>query len=101
MRKGPFLVLTNQGIGFVKEWYKKTGRIPSEVSKLYQLLLRVAMLGGAMTVTSVKRARYASNTIEIALAKRLLILKQTPEIPIEVIRQIEELIGSAPKDIYM
>lgn len=101
MRKGLFLILTNSGVGFVKKWYKKKSRIPSGITRLYQLLLKTVMMGGAMTVTDAKRARYTSNTIRIALAKKLLRLKQTSEIPIEVRRQIKELIGNAPKQIYM
>jgi hypothetical protein len=95
------LILTSKGLDFVDRWFKSNEHIPSNLTKLYQLLLQTARLNGVVNVWMAIRLGYSKDAIDKAISKAYLKLSSRPRKPNdEVLRRIKEIHGKAPKEIY-
>ena len=100
--KGPFLILTNDGIKFAKRWFRSRKRVPPKISRLYQLILKIVMMKGVITLIGAQRIGYAEKVIQDAISRRYLRLARKPSKPSrEVTQDINKLIGKGRKQLYM
>lgn len=97
-----YLILTVKGLDFVNEWYKSNRHIPSNLTKLYQLLLRTARLNGVINMWVALRLGYSREVINRAISKAYLKLSPSPIRPSdETIRRIKEVFSKPPREIYV
>ena len=95
------LVLTSEGLDFVDKWFESNEHIPSNLTKLYQLLLRTARLNGVINMWVAIRLGYSKDVINRAVSKAYLKLSPKPGKPDnEVLRRIKDIHGKAPEGIY-
>lgn len=100
-RKGPFLILTNDGIKFAKRWFRSRKKVPPKMSRLYQLIIKIVMMKGVITLIGAQRIGY-SEVIQDALTRGYVRLtRKFMEPSKEVKKQIITLIRKDPKRIYM
>lgn len=96
-----YLVLTSKGLDFVDKWFESTEHIPSNYTKIYQLLLRTARLNGVINMGVAIRLGYGKETINKAVSNAYLKLSPRPRKPSNpVLRRIKKMHGKPPKEIY-
>ncbi len=71
-----FLVLTRKGLEFVKRWFFDRGRVPSELTREYQLLLHICCFEGLMKYEILKEIGYNDSTIAKALREKLVTISK-------------------------
>jgi hypothetical protein len=100
--KGPFLILTNDGIKFAKRWHRSKNKVPPKMSRLYQLIMKIIMMKGVITQIGAQKIGYDKKVIHDAISRRYLRLARKPSKPSrEVIQDINKLIGKGRKPLYM
>lgn len=100
-RKGPFLILTNDGIKFAKRWFRSRTKVPPKKARLYQLIIKIVMMKGVITFIGAQRIGYSNEVIQDALSRGYIRLtRKFIEPSKEVKKQIIALIGKDPKRIY-
>lgn len=101
-RSGGYLSLTDAGMAFIKRWFGTEKRIPPENAKLYQLLLKTAMMKGVVTFLDAARIAGSREAVQEAISKNFLRpLPRGSRPPDGVLRDIEELIGEPPRQMYV
>jgi len=95
-----YLMITMKGIEFVEKWHTAE-RLPSRITKLYQLFLRLIWMRGIMPVDLARWLGYSEEVLEQATSSRYVEMIERPnELPEEVQNKIEAMIGEAPREIY-
>ena len=95
-----YLMITMKGIEFVEKWHMAE-RLPSRITKLYQLFLRLIWMRGIMPVDLARWLGYGKEVLEQAISSSYVEMIERPsELPEEVQNKIEEMIGKAPREIY-
>jgi hypothetical protein len=89
-----------KGVQFVEKWYTAV-HIPSHLTRLYQLLLRLIWMKGTMTTSHAQRKGYNNDVVKLAGSKRYVEIGNRPHNPSEAIQnKIITIIGKAPRWIY-
>ena len=95
-----YLGITMKGIRFVEKWYTAE-HIPSHLTKLYRLLLRLIWMKGTMTTNLARRLGYSNNVLKLAssgsyveIHNRILRLSEAIQ------NKVVAMIGEAPRRIY-
>lgn len=97
-----FLVLTTKGLEFVKNWFGASGRVPPNLTRLYQLLLQTVSMGGVMNVQAALRIGYDRGVIREAVSKAYVELTLISRRPKKgVVRRIKEMVGEPSREIYV
>ena len=95
-----YLMTTSKGIEFVEKWYTLRP-IPPQITKIYQLLLRLIWMNGTITIRLTQRLGYSKEVLEQALASSYVELIEKPRLLSEEVQsKIERMIGKAPKTVY-
>lgn len=96
-----YLIVTVKGLDFVEEWFKSNEHIPSNLTKLYQLLLRTIRLNGVISMWVAVRLGYGENIINKAISNAYLLMSPRPRKPSnEVLTRIKKMYGKPPEEIY-
>lgn len=96
-----FLVLTAKGFEFVKNWFDASEAVPSDLTKLYQLLLRTITVGGTMSLMAALKMKYSKKVIQRAVSGKYVELSYVAKKPPkEVLKRMGELIGEPPREMY-
>ena len=97
-----FLVLTSRGLEFVTGWFGTSGRVPSPVTTLYQLLLRIVSMGGVMSLQLAYRVGYRINVIEKAVSNDYVELNPVSKrLEKKVLKRIKNMVGEPPRELYI
>ena len=90
-----------KGIQFAHEWYYRA-YIPPQVVGLYQLLLRLIWVRGIMVLHHSLRLTKWGEIMNRALSEGYIKIVEKPRLSSEEIRdRIEQMIGKAPREIYV
>jgi len=101
-RKGPFLILTSDGMKFAIKWRRSKGKIPPKMSRLYQLIMKIIMMKGVITLIGAQRIGFTNKVIQDAISRKYIRLAQKPSKPsIKVLQEIKKFIGKGRKPLYM
>lgn len=96
-----FLLLTIQGLRFVKGWFNTTAHVPNHLTRLYQLLLHLTSMRGSMRVGLALRLGYSQRTIRKALSEGYIKLAHKPQgLSVDVLAKIDGMIGKPPREVY-
>lgn len=96
-----FLVLTAKGFDFVKNWFDTAESIPSDLTRLYQLLLRIITMGGTLPLVAALKMKYTKKVIQKAVTEKYAELTHVAKKPPkELLKRMNELIGEPPKEMY-
>lgn len=96
-----YLILTIKGLDFVDDWFNSNEHIPSSLTELYQLLLRIARLNGVINMWIAMRLGFSKDVINKAISNAYLVLSRRPRNRSnEVLRRIKEMHGKPPEEIY-
>jgi hypothetical protein len=89
-----------KGIAFIEEWYTAE-HIPSNLTRLYQLLLNLIRMKGTMTTHFARRLGHTSKVLKLAISQGYVKVNTRPIKPSgAVYNKIVEMIGEAPRGIY-
>jgi hypothetical protein len=95
-----YLVVTMKGIAFVEEWYMAE-HIPSNLTRVYQLLLKLIQMKGTMTTNLTNRLGYTDEVLKLATSRDYVTVNNRPTKPSGAVHnKISKMIGEAPRDIY-
>jgi hypothetical protein len=101
-RKSTFLILTNDGIKFARKWQRSNNKVPTNISRLYQLIIKIIMMKGVITLNEAQRIGYNKSVIQDAISRKYLRLTRKPSKPSrEVIQEIKKFIGKGRTPLYM
>ena len=96
------MVLTAKGLEFIEVWFGATGRVPPNVTKVYQLLLHTASMGGVVSFQMTLRIGYDREVVEEAVSNGYVDptpVSRKPEK--EVIMRIKEMMRKPLREIYV
>jgi len=89
-----------KGIEFVERWYHAV-HVPAELTKLYQLLLKLIWMKGVMEARLAQKLGFSALCIGLAESNDYVKITRIPvRPPEEVQRKIADMIGKAPRWIY-
>jgi len=93
------LVLTEEGLQFVKRWFGVTRRVPSNVTREYQMLLHVCSFGGSISRKLIKQIGYEDETVEKALRDNYITV--TAKAPGRKVKsEIARMVGRPARALY-
>ncbi len=97
-----YLIITKEGIDFVREKYSCSSVLRREEIKLYEFLMRLLSFGGNLPLTSTKKWR-KSEILKSALENRYVTITAfRRELPKERIQKVvKEIWGKIPNGIYV
>ena len=96
-----YLVLTVKGLDFVNKWFSSNEHIPANLTKLYQILLRIARLDGVVDMLLAIRLGYGKDIINKAISNKYLEISHTRKASVEVNKFIKAMYGKPPETIYV
>jgi hypothetical protein len=89
-----------KGLKFVEKWYT-ADHIPPQLTRLYQLLLRLIWMKGTMTTNLTRRFGYNKEILKLAGSMDYVKIKNSLILPAEAIqKKIVTMIGEAPRWVY-
>ncbi len=94
-----FLVVTMEGIMFVEECFREE-HIPTNVTKVYQLILKIIRSKGALPIGEAEAMGYGKEVLEHALTNNYVKIAKEPTVSEEIRNKIAEIIGRAPDKFY-
>lgn len=95
-----YLVITMKGIEFVEKLYTAE-HIPSNLTRLYQLLLKLIRMKGTMTINFARRLNYIREVLKLATKKGYVKVNNRPiKSSGAVHNKIVKMIGKVPRWIY-
>ena len=95
-----YIVVTREGVEFADRLFQAE-KVPSNLCRLYQLLLKLTRMRGTVTVKQVRRLGFSPLTIGRAISKWYVKVHTKPvKPPVEVQKKIEDMKGKAPAAIY-
>ena len=93
-------MLTMKGIEFAEKWYYAE-HVPADLTKLYQLLLKLIWMKGVMEAGLAQRLGFSPLCIGRAVSAGYVKATRTPaSAKDDVQKKIAEIIGEAPRRIY-
>ena len=94
-------MLTVKGIQFTEKWFHAE-HVPANLTKLYQLLLKLIWMKGLMEVRLAQRLGFSSLCVGRAVSARYVKVSKIPIMPEKDVQQkIAEIIGKPPRRIYV
>jgi hypothetical protein len=94
-------VVTLKGIKFVYKWYYRD-YIPPHIVGPYQLILRLIWMRGIMALYHSLKSTKWGKIINQALSQGYVKIVEKPHLSSKEIRdRIEQMIGKAPREIYV
>ena len=100
VRRAQYLEITIKGLKFVEKWYT-TKHIPSNLTRLYQLLLKLIWMKGTITTSYAQRLGYNNNVLKLAISRDYVEThKKSIKPPVTIQNKIHEMIGEAPGWFY-
>jgi hypothetical protein len=100
LRRARYLVITMKGLQFIERWHT-ADHIPPQLTKLYQLLIKLFRMKGTMTTNLAKRLGYNKEILNLADAEGYVKIEHSFTRPSKSIQNtIATMIGEAPKWIY-
>ncbi len=101
-RQKQYLVLKAKGLEFIETWFYTPRCIPSNLTKLYQLLLHMVTMKGTVPIYLTRRMGYSSKLIGEAVSRGFVELSLVPKNPSdEVTKYIREIIGKPPQKMFV
>ncbi len=102
MNSDDFVILTEEGLAFVKKWFGVAGRVPSELTREYQMLLHIGGYGGFIKYELLKEIGYKDNTLKKALKEKFIIIsKDASKLEDKVKFEIAKMVGKPPESLYV
>jgi len=93
-------VLTMKGIEFAEKWHYAE-HVPANLTKIYQLLLKLIWMKGVMETELAQRLGFSPVCIGRAVSAGYAKVISTPVSPKDdVQKKIAEILGEAPRRIY-
>jgi hypothetical protein len=97
-----FVILTEKGLAFVKEWFGVAKRVPSDLTKEFQMLVHIGSYGGVMNYELLKEIGYADSVVKRALNEGFIIIsKETSRLENNVKLEIARMVGKPPESLYV
>lgn len=94
-------MLTVKGIQFTEKWFHAE-HVPANLTKLYQLLLKLIRMKGVMEVRLAQRLGFSSLCVGRAVSAGYVKVFNLPIMPEKDVQQkIAEIIGEPPRRIYV
>jgi hypothetical protein len=100
-KKDEYLILTENGLKFMKKWFGKAKMVPPKLTRLYQLLLHTTSYGGCISRIDVRRIGYKPETVDEAISKGYVVTQNHTKVPKEIRETIAQMRGKVPKILYM
>ncbi len=101
MNPDDFVVLTEEGLAFVKKWFGVAGRVPLNLTREYQMLLHISGYGGSIKYELLKEIGYKDNILKKALEEKFIIIsKDTSKLENKVKSEILKMVGKPPESLY-
>jgi hypothetical protein len=96
-----FIILTKKGMSFVKEWFGVAKKVPSDLTREFQMLVHVCCYGGVMDLKLLKEIGYQENTIEKARKEEFVVIsKDVSKLEDNVKSEIASMVGKPPECLY-
>jgi len=97
-----YLVLKAEGLELIETWFGTLKCVPSNLTKLYQLLLHLVTMNGTVSVDQALRLGYTRKSVSEALSRGFIELSLVPKRPSgEVLGYIREIIGKPPQQMFV
>ncbi len=102
MNSDDFVILTEEGLAFVKKWFGVADRVPYDLTREYQMLLHVGCYGGSIRYELLKKIGYKDHTLKKALKEKFIIIsKDASELEDKVKFEIAKMVGKPPESLYI
>jgi hypothetical protein len=88
-------------MSFIKEWFGVAKRVPSDVTREFQILVHVCCYGGIMDLKLLKEIGYEDNVIEKAREEEFVVIsKDASKLQDSVKSEIARMVGKPPECLY-
>ncbi len=100
-RGARYIVITIKGLDFTEKWFQAK-QVPSRITKVYQLLLKLIHTKGVMAVNDAERMGYGGRVIDQALSSGYVeVAGRRTRLSKDIQNKIVEIIGKAPEKFYV
>lgn len=95
------VILTEEGLLFVKKWFGIARRVPPDLTRIYQMLLHVGSFGGCISYEMLKGIGYEDKTVNRAIeAKFIAMSTDASKLQDKVKTEIARMVGKPPESLY-
>ena len=96
-----FVILTEKGLAFIKEWFGIAIWVPSDLTREYQMLVHICCYGGSIKYVLLREIGYKDDTLRKALEQKFIIIsKDSSKLEDNVKIEIAKMIGKPPSILY-
>ncbi len=95
------VILTEEGLLFVKKWFGIARCVPPDLTRIYQMLLHVGSFVGCISYEMLRGIGYEDKTVNRAIeAKFIVMSKDASKLQDSVKAELARMVGKPPASLY-
>jgi len=95
------VILTEEGLLFVKKWFGIAKCVPPELTRIYQMLLHVGSFGGCISYEMLRGIGYEDSTLNKGIESKFIVISKDTSILQESVKaEIARMVGRHAEPLY-